>query len=218
MSPSLIARHPELRADTADDLVRTRAKTFYDHPYVQLTKFHLAASKKGELVEKLAAYPLHHTTRRCTQLPFNATHIRLNNNCVCNTQLLTHSHIIELEHTNQAHDVNCYGLSSVQYRSSMYRSLFKWQWNRRWECSSHFLLLQMRKLTITVTCRRRALSSEAAFTLYKRFVRPLMEYVCPIWGSVARIDVVKLTVLKWRLTHFGMLALRKFTKMWKFRF
>lgn len=76
----------------------------------------------------------------------------------------------------------------------------------------------MRKLTIRVTCRRRALSSEAAFKLYKQVVRPLMEYACPIWGSVARIHVVKLTMLKWRLTHFALLALRKFTKMWKFSF
>ena len=113
MLPSLTVRHPELRADTAGDLVRTRAKTFYEHSYVHLTKFHLAASKKGELVEKLAAYPLHHPTHRSTQLPLNATHVRLNNNCVCNKQLLTHSHITELEQTNQAHNVNCYGLSSV---------------------------------------------------------------------------------------------------------
>jgi hypothetical protein len=62
------------------------------------------------------------------------------------------------------------------------------------------------------------LSSEAAFKLYKQPVRPLMEHACPTWGSVARIHVAKLTVLKWRLTHFIMLALRKFTKMWKFRF
>jgi hypothetical protein len=34
VSPSLIVRHPELGVNTASDLARTWAKTFYDHPYV----------------------------------------------------------------------------------------------------------------------------------------------------------------------------------------
>ena len=50
MSPSLIVRYRQIGVDTAGDFVPTRTKTFYDHPYVHLTKFHLAASKKGVVI------------------------------------------------------------------------------------------------------------------------------------------------------------------------
>jgi hypothetical protein len=70
----------------------------------------------------------------------------------------------------------------------MYMSLFEWLWSRWGNIT-------------TVTCRRRALSSEAEFKLFKQLLRPLTDYACPFWGSVARIHVAKLTVLKWRPTN-----------------
>ena len=70
--------------------------------------------------------------------------------------------------------------------------------------------------------RKSDFSTRNGVLLYKQFIRPMMDYACPVWRSVARTHVRRLQMLQSRvfallLVPLGTYVTGRYTKFWVFR-
>jgi hypothetical protein len=75
----------------------------------------------------------------------------------------------------------------------------------------------------TLLNMRSGLSIRNGVLLYKQFIRPMMDYACPVWRSATRSRVRKLQVLQSKCLRIATnapctLVTGKFTRNWGFLF